>query len=158
MLKNAEDPDIPVSLQEQKHASTWTIGQIAEEFGLTLRTLRYYEDQGMVSPQRRGTARLYDYRDHARLVLIMRGKRLGFSLAEIKAFLSLYNPDNHQIEQMRYLATIAHDRIDSLEQQLKDVTLMLAELRRIETDINTHLQKTPPLNISTENTPPGKET
>ncbi|WP_247873242.1 MerR family DNA-binding transcriptional regulator [Azospirillum sp. TSH64] len=121
------------------------IGELAGEFGLTHRTIRHYEDEGLLSPERIGTApggtRVYGHRDRARLALICRGKRLGFSLAEIKDFLNLYDTDDAQIEQMRYMRSIARRRISALEQQLADVEQTLAELCTIDTQISEHLSR-----------------
>ncbi|CAO3430770.1 MerR family transcriptional regulator [Azospirillum endophyticum] len=117
------------------------IGELAGEFGLTHRTIRHYEDEGLLAPERIGSARVYGHRDRARLALICRGKRLGFSLAEIKDFLNLYDTDDAQIEQMRYMRTIARRRISALEQQLADVQQTLAELCTIDTQISEHLRR-----------------
>lgn len=121
------------------------IGELAGEFGLTHRTIRHYEDEGLLFPERIGSApggaRIYGHRDRARLALICRGKRLGFSLAEIKDFLHLYDTDDAQIEQMRYMRSIARRRISALEQQLADVKQTLAELCTIDTQISEHLRR-----------------
>nr|WP_211114056.1 MerR family DNA-binding transcriptional regulator [Azospirillum picis] len=119
--------------------ASFGIGELAAEFGLTHRTIRHYEEEGLLAPARSGTVRVYDHRDHARLALICRGKRLGFSLAEIKEFLNLYDSDDAQVEQMRYMRGIARRRISALEQQLADVQQTLGELYRIDTQISEHL-------------------
>ncbi|MBI1206191.1 MAG: MerR family transcriptional regulator [Azospirillum sp.] len=119
---------------------TYSIGELAEDFAVTPRSLRFYEDQGLLSPARCGSSRIYSHRDRGRLALICRGKRLGFSIAEIKEFLELYEADDHQVEQMRYVATRARSRIDSLERQLADVQQTLAELRALAATVETHLQ------------------
>ncbi len=120
-------------------AETYGIGALAEAFGLTTRTLRHYEDEGLLAPRRRGTQRLYSHRDRARLALICRGKRLGFSLAEIKAFLGLYDRKDGQREQMRFLHTQARERIAALEQQRRDIDATLAELHVIRDEIDSFL-------------------
>ena len=117
------------------------IGELAGEFGLTHRTIRHYEDEGLLAPERIGSTRVYGHRDRARLALICRGKRLGFSLAEIKDFLNLYDTDDAQIEQMRYMRSIARRRISALEQQLADVQQTLSELCTIDTQISEHLRR-----------------
>jgi DNA-binding transcriptional MerR regulator len=119
---------------------TYSIGQLAEEFGLTLRSLRFYEDEGLISPARVGQTRVYTHRDRARLKLICRGKRLGFSIGEIKDFLDLYDTDEAQVEQMTFLLKGARNRIVHLEQQLRDVQQTLTELREIDDMIVSHLQ------------------
>ncbi|WP_454017056.1 MerR family transcriptional regulator [Azospirillum sp. Marseille-Q6669] len=120
---------------------SFAIGELADEFGLTHRTIRHYEDEGLLAPQRDGTARVYGHRDRARLALICRGKRLGFSLAEIKEFLTLYDADEIQKEQMRFMQRIARRRIADLERQLQDVQQTLGELRIIDTQISDHFRK-----------------
>ncbi|MGQ9365829.1 MerR family transcriptional regulator [Azospirillum sp. A39] len=120
---------------------TYAIGELAAEFGLTLRTIRHYEDEGLLAPAREGQARVYSHRDRARLALICRGKRLGFSLPEIKEFLDLYDVGDAQVEQMRYLQTRARERAAALERQLQDVQQTLAELRDIDVRIERHLNR-----------------
>ncbi len=120
---------------------TYTIGELAAEFGLTLRTIRHYEDEGLIAPARNGTRRVYHRRDRARLALICRGKRLGFSLAEIKEFLGLYDRRGRQVEQMRFAQGLARRRIAALERQLADVQQTLAELRGIDAGITDHLAR-----------------
>ena len=119
---------------------TFTISDLADRFRITPRTIRFYEDQGLLSPRRDGLNRVYSHRDRARLTLICRGKRLGFSLAEIKDFLDLYDVDDRQIEQMRFALTHGRERIKSLEIQLEDVKQTLAELRELERQIVDHLE------------------
>lgn len=126
--------------QAERSAESFTISELAAEFGLTPRTIRFYEDEGLISPGRSGMNRVYSRRDRARLELICRGKRLGFSLAEVKEFLDLYNRGPLQIEQMRYAAGLARQRIESLEQQLEDVKQTLTDLRRIEEEMVDYLR------------------
>lgn len=118
---------------------TYSIGELARQMELTPRTIRFYEDEGLLTPQRKGHARIYNRRDRARLMLICRGKRLGFSLADIRRFLELYDVDSSQTEQMRYCLTAARDRISVLEHQRRDIDQTLDELREIEADIRAHL-------------------
>lgn len=119
---------------------TYTIGELAEEFGLTPRTLRFYEDEGLVTPARQGQSRIYSRKDRARIKLICRGKRLGFSVQEIKEFIDLYDPQQRQVEQMRYALAMGRKRIDQLEQQLRDVQQTLSELKEIDRQIVDHLR------------------
>src|SRR3546814_16413735 len=81
---------------------TYTISELAAEFGVTPRTIRFYEDEGLIAPGRAGTNRVYTRHDRGRLILLCRGKRLGFSLAEVKEFLELYYPDRDQVGQMSF--------------------------------------------------------
>ncbi len=125
---------------DKRPTESFTISELAVEFGLTPRTIRFYEDEGLISPGRSGINRVYTRRDRARLELICRGKRLGFSLAEVKEFLDLYDRDRRQIEQMKYAAALARQRIDSLERQLEDVKQTLTDLRRIEKEMIDYLR------------------
>lgn len=120
---------------------TYTIGELADEFGLTLRTIRHYEDEGLLAPARDGMSRVYGHRDRARLVLICRGKRLGFSLAEVKEFLTLYDDSDGQVRQMLHLRTLTRCRISALERQLADVQQTLTELHRVDAQITDHLRR-----------------
>lgn len=110
----------------------YSIGDLAEEFAISPRAIRFYEDQGLLSPQRLGGNRIYTHRDHARLVLILRGKRLGFSLSDIKEMLDLYYADPAHQEQLRVAIAKGRRRIAELETQLSEITLTLRELRQLE--------------------------
>lgn len=111
---------------------TWTIAQIAEEFGVSHRTVRYYEDKGLVTPERRGTARIFHPRDHVRLALILRGKRLGFPLDEIRRIVDMYDDQPGEAGQLTYLLGQIGDRRAELEQRRHDVEAALAELDELE--------------------------
>ena len=113
----------------------FTIGELAAAFTLSPRAIRFYEDQGLLSLRRAGTQRIYTRRDRARLQLILRGKRLGFSIADIGRLLDLYDADRTQTLQMSMTLELTRARIAELEQQLADITLTLAELRDIEGEI-----------------------
>lgn len=110
----------------------YSVTELAKDLGVTPRTIRFYEDQGLILPQRAGTTRVYTHRDRARMILILRGKRLGFSLKDIKEFLDLYVVDTTQVEQLRVLVTKVRGRIAQLEDQLQAVQTSLSELRDIE--------------------------
>lgn len=110
----------------------YSVTELARDLGVTPRTIRFYEDQGLILPQRAGNTRIYTHRDRARMILILRGKRLGFSLKEIKEFLDLYVVDTTQVEQLQLLATKVKGRIALLEDQLLAVQTSLTELRDIE--------------------------
>ena len=116
-------------------AELFTIGELAAAFSLSPRAIRFYEDQGLLAPERVGTQRVYTKRDRARLQLILRGKRLGFSLADIREFLDLYDADRSKHRQMAALLDRTRARISELEQQLEDITVTLAELRDMEAEI-----------------------
>ena len=113
----------------------YTIGDLSAEFGLSPRAIRFYEDQGLLAPGRAGANRVYSRRDRARLMLILRGKRLGFSLSDIREFLDLYDVDRTKRQQMTMTLDRTRARIHDLEQQLQDITITLAELRDMEAEI-----------------------
>ncbi|HYH36701.1 MAG TPA: MerR family DNA-binding transcriptional regulator [Azospirillum sp.] len=119
----------------------YTVNQLAEELGITPRTLRFYEAKGLLSPRRVGNNRVYSKRDRARLKLILRGKRLGFSLEEIKEYLDLYNVDPSQQEQMRVLLARIRERLDALAQQRQDLEATVSELKDIETQVVSTLKE-----------------
>jgi DNA-binding transcriptional MerR regulator len=108
------------------------IQDVAESLGISARTLRFYEDRGLIEPRRVGATRVYTRKETGRMRLILRGKRLGFSLREIKDFLHLYDADPQQSEQMRALAGRCRDRIGELEEQQRALIQTLDELRAIE--------------------------
>jgi DNA-binding transcriptional MerR regulator len=107
----------------------YSIGDLASETGVTHRALRLYEEQGLLGPQRIGNQRIYSHRDRARLILVLRGKRLGFSLADIREMLELYNVDPAHLEQLRVTLKKAQARIADLEHQQVAIADTLAELR-----------------------------
>ena len=108
------------------------INEVARMLGITPRTLRFYEDKGLIAPCRVGAIRVYTKRQIARMQLILRGKRLGFSLRDIEQFLDLYDADPQHVEQMRALAGRCRQRIDLLERQRTAIAETLAELETIE--------------------------
>lgn len=111
---------------------TWTIAQMADDFGITHRTIRHYEDLGLLSPERRGTQRVYRRRDRTRLTLILRGKRLGFPLEEIRTIVDLYDSTHGQRTQLEYVLGQIDERRADLQARLRDVQESLAELDRFE--------------------------
>ena len=115
-------------------ADLFTVNQLAEELGVTARAIRFYEAKGLISPRRAGTTRVFDRRDRARLMLVLRGKRLGFSLASIREFLDLYDADRSQGAQLRLLLDSTRGRIRELERQREDLDRTLRELREIEAE------------------------
>ncbi len=113
-------------------ASTWTITELAHEFGVTLRTLRHYEDVGLLSPERRGTARVFHQRDRVRLELILRGKRLGFTLPEISTIVNMYDEQPGEAGQLQYLLDQIDVRREELAQRRRDIDATLEELDEVE--------------------------
>ena len=118
--------------QEAQGAPLLTVTQVAAQLGATARAIRFYEDKGLITPQRIGTTRVYGRREVARMTLILRGKRLGFSLREIKEFLDLYDVDSTQKTQMRRLIENVRRRAVALEEQRVAISQTLAELEQIE--------------------------
>ena len=110
---------------------TWTITQLADEHGVTLRTLRHYEDVGLLSPERRGTTRVFHQRDRIRLRLILRGKRLGFTLPEIATIVDMYDDQPGEAGQLRYLLDRIEVRRADLEQRRRDIDDTLSELDEV---------------------------
>jgi DNA-binding transcriptional MerR regulator len=123
----------------------YTVGELAGELEVTARALRFYEDRGLIQPRRAGQNRIYTRRDRARLILILRGKRLGFSLAEIREWLDLYDADPLQIAQTRHLARRIETRLHRLELQQRDLEVAIAELRDIKAQIEAHLASAGPM-------------
>ena len=111
---------------------TYSIGELAREFDVTTRTIRFYEDQGLVTPARRGQTRVYAPADRVTLKLILRGKRLGFSLAESREIISMYQPQGDNRQQLEALRQRIQQRRSQLEQQLHDIQAMQQELDDVE--------------------------
>lgn len=111
---------------------TYGIAELAQEFNITHRTIRFYEEQGMLSPQRRGQERVYSSKDRVTLILILRGKRIGFSLAECKQLIELYDPHSDNQAQLRSMLEMIQQRRQQLEQQLLDIAQMQRELDEAE--------------------------
>jgi DNA-binding transcriptional MerR regulator len=111
---------------------TWTIAQVAEAFGVTHRTIRHYEDLGLITPERRGTQRVYHRRDRTRLSLILRGKRLGFPLEEIRTIIDLFDAPRGRRTQLEYVLGQIDERRADLEQRLRDVQDAIDELGEFE--------------------------
>src|SRR3954463_9797470 len=108
--------------------ATYTITELAQEFGVTTRTIRHYETEGLLSPQRRGIARVFSVRDRVRLKLALRGKRLGFTLQEIKELFDLYDLSKSERRQLEAFLAKLEKRKALLEQQRQDVEVMLQEV------------------------------
>ena len=116
-----------------------SIQRVAAELGVTSRTIRFYEDKGLIAPQRAGSMRVYTKREIGRLQLILRGKRLGFTLRDIKEFLDLYEVDSLHLAQMRRLRERVVERIEELEMQREAIEQTVAELIEIERQASERL-------------------
>ncbi|CAJ1840538.1 MULTISPECIES: MerR family transcriptional regulator [Aeromonas] len=111
---------------------TYSISELAHEFDVTPRTIRYYEDEGLLTPQREGQTRIYSHRDKIRLKLTLRGKRLGFSLAEIRELFDMYDTDKSSKTQLHSMIQLIEAKRGALRQQLEDIQMVMAELEAAE--------------------------
>jgi DNA-binding transcriptional MerR regulator len=118
-----------VNRPESEGRDLFAIADLAKEFDISTRAIRFYEAKGLLKPERVGGTRVFRRRDRARLILILRGKRLGFSLRDISDYLSLYDADRNQ--QVHLLVEMVDQRLALLEQQQADLTTTIAELREI---------------------------
>ena len=120
---------------------TYTIAELSREFAITPRTIRFYENEGLIKPRRQGLQRLYSAGDRARLSWILRGKRLGFTLAEIKELLDLYRVDRTGVQQMRELLRRSRLHIEDLERRRRDLDAQIGEFRDVELHVAAELQQ-----------------
>jgi len=120
-----------VNRPEGENRDLFAIADLAREFGISTRAIRFYETKGLLRPERVGSTRVFRRRDRARLILILRGKRLGFSLRDISEYLSLYEADRTQRAQVNLLVEMVDQRMQMLEQQLADLQTTIGELREI---------------------------
>jgi len=119
-----------------------TIAEVAAEFGVTHRTIRFYEDRGLITPERRGTQRLFHPRDRVRLGLVLRGKRLGFDLDQIRRIVDMYDTEVGERGQLEYLLEQIAARRDELAQRRRDIELTLTELDDVERRCRAQLSDT----------------
>jgi DNA-binding transcriptional MerR regulator len=119
----------PVASHSGDRMRTYTIGDLAREFGVTLRTLRFYEDRELLSPRREGLARIYDAQDRSRLAVILKGKRLGFTLTEIRAMVAEERQADQPAANLKLSLSQIEDQIAHLEQQKIEIEEALVELR-----------------------------
>lgn len=125
-------------------SSTYTISELAREFDVTTRTIRFYEDQGLLSPAREGANRVFSNRDRVRLKLALRGKRLGFSLAEIRELFELYDVSRDERKQLEEFLSRLDRRRAHLEQQREDIEVMLNEINFFANQCRRLLKGKPP--------------
>ena len=130
--------------EEAAKRRLYSIGDLAQEFQISPRAIRFYEDQGLLAPQRLAGNRVYGQRDRARLALILRGKRLGFSLSDISEMLDLYYADPSHREQLKISLAKGRRRIAELEGQLAEITATLRELRDLEASAVAMLRERDP--------------
>ena len=118
----------------------YTISQLAEEFGITTRTMRFYEEKGLIKPQREGQKRLYSAADRVRIKLILRGKRIGMSLAESSEVIDMYDPKHNNADQLHSLLHKVENQRQLLQRQKQDIDEMLTSLAEVEGLCNRALQ------------------
>jgi len=132
---------VPAKSTSRDSARIYSIAELAREFAITARTIRFYEDEGLIKPRRQGLTRLYSAHDRVRLSWILRGKRLGFSLAEIKELLDLYQVDRTGVQQLRELLRRSRVHIADLERRRRDLDAHIAEFREVETQVAAELKQ-----------------
>ncbi|MFT0532171.1 MerR family transcriptional regulator [Castellaniella hirudinis] len=134
--------------------TTWTISELSREFGVTPRTIRFYEDQGIVSPTREGRNRVYSPRDRTRLKLALRGRRLGLQLAEIVNLINLYDRSHASTTaQLQHYAQVLEAHHQKLEQQRRDLDETLEELHRQQADCAALLRSRQDADLATQDHP-----
>ncbi|MDO6567544.1 MerR family DNA-binding transcriptional regulator [Alteromonas sp. 1_MG-2023] len=119
-------------MNNNENESVYAIGELAKEFDITHRSIRFYEEQGLLSPKRTGQNRVYDNKDRVRLMLILRGKRLGFSLAEVKTLFEMYDTNANSAVQLGTMLEMTAQKRAVLHQQLDDIQSLMQELDEVE--------------------------
>ena len=132
------EPDTEIRAAGTEEAQ-FSIGELADELGISTRAIRFYETKGLISPARKGVARAYTRRDRARLMLILRGKNLGFSLRDIHQYLQLYDTDPTQQAQLKLLKSLVDAHIAKLKRKRADLDRALKELAGIKDSVDTEL-------------------
>lgn len=121
--------------------TTYSISDLSKEFDITTRSIRFYEDQGLLKPKRRGQTRIYSIKDRVRLKLILRGKRLGFSLAETRRLFELYDADKSSTTQLNTMLALVEEKKSALQQQMDDIKVVLMELNSAEQQCRLALEE-----------------
>jgi DNA-binding transcriptional MerR regulator len=137
----AAAPAVSAKSSPRDSARIYSIAELAREFAITARTIRFYEDEGLIKPRRQGLTRLYSAHDRVRLSWILRGKRLGFSLAEIKELLDLYQVDRTGVQQMRELLRRSRVHIAELERKRRDLDAHIHEFKEVESQVSAELKQ-----------------
>ena len=121
-----------IASNAEQTESTYSIGELAKNFGVTPRSIRFYEEHGLLAPSREGQNRIYSHKDKVRLKLILRGKRLGFSLAETKTLFNLYDSHQNSEAQLEAMLSMTKQKRAKLLQQLEDINILMQELDEVE--------------------------
>ena len=119
-------------MESSKKERFYTVPELSRELGLTERAIRFYESKGLLAPKRAGNTRIFSYKDRARLIIIMRAKKLGFSLNGIKSYLDLYDVDSNKRKQTKIGLNAVDERINFLEEQREEIKILLADLKEIK--------------------------
>jgi DNA-binding transcriptional MerR regulator len=127
---------------QENARQSYTISDLAAEFAITPRTIRFYESRGLIAPERAGTQRRYSKRDRARLILILRGRNLGFTVEDVGDYLALYDADPGQIAQTQLLLDKVTAAIADLEKKRSDIDAALSDLHELAARCETHLKGT----------------
>jgi len=142
------EPDIagransaPVHKPAQKQAPHFRIGEMAREFDVTLRALRFYEDKGLLHPKRKGLTRLYSDRDRERLKLILRGRKIGFTLRDMKQILDVYGSERATAQQLRVFLDVARKQMEWLEQRHRETEEAARELSAMIRDVRDRISR-----------------
>ncbi len=125
---------------KQTSTDLYSVTELAQELGITPRAIRFYETKGLIKPRRAGTTRVYTHRDRARMQLILRGKRLGFTLADIKEYLDMYEVDPSKVKQVKLLLEKIERRVGELEQQRDDLETTLLELEEMRQECLVNIE------------------
>ncbi|SDK53650.1 MerR family transcriptional regulator [Microbulbifer yueqingensis] len=137
-----EQPQPQPGHESGPEPDSYSISDLAREFGITTRAIRFYEDKGLLSPARRGQTRIYSPEDRVRLMLILRGKRLGFSLDESREIIDMYDPEHGNVEQLQRLLQHIEQKRAQLQQQLRDIQSLMGELDEAEARTRASLAQT----------------
>lgn len=132
----------PVAETSESGETLFRIGDLARQFGISLRTLRFYEDKGLLSPKREGVTRLYSRRDKARLQLILLGRRVGFSLRDVKHMIDLYDPTGTNVRQLRVALDKSEKQMKRLQKQRQEIDDAIAELSELLGNVRQKLEAT----------------